>query len=806
MPPSCANPNSAIVVGTSVGTDGFVLRSNWSTSHTIQMRGTSGIDPGPAFVGVNGSASTGALTTMTVNSPIVGTAGVTKNNEGTLILTTPNSTTGVITINSGALMLTGQGALVATPTPGFGTQFILDDDGQGAGGAASHYSDRLTENSGALSGSNYELKLIGNDTVTTEQVMGSLTLGSASKVTVASNGQPTILRLGQGAVLTRSTGSSILFRGTNLGTAAPGTAGVANIMVFNPAGSAAVLTGGGGPAGNTAISIIAGAFGDTNANGNGQQLVTYDFTNGIRLLNPVTEYATVAQYVAQFPNVPGGVNGTNTTDNLHLTSSLTSIANATTINALWADGTGGPITVSGGGTLTITAGNILAYGTGANGSTINTPIVVPGGNAIAIGGPGDVNITAAIPAANTGGLIKTGDGNLTLSAANLYTGTTYLSSGTLTINNNAAIAASQSVRILGGTLAAGPGGLTLAASNPVALDGDLTFGGSNDYTIAGTVSLDSGARVLSIAPGRTLTLSGTLQASSNSLANDGITLNGGGRLVLSGNNTYGGVAGTAGFYLTQTIVNAGELRVNGQTGANSGTGGSTVVVNNAGTVLSGNGQIIPAQQLEARNTVYINSGAILSPGLNTPNVNGTLTPGALTVGSATTPGTTTAQVNQTAGSFYRFLYTSSPVPAPAAADTGLSETAGSATGNNELVVNGSLVLAAGANFSIFGNESDFTAGQNYSFLVGTATSIPQSYSIDSVSNPGQFDTSNFANFVPGEFFMQVHTVGNNEYFNLTTPVPEPSSLLLVGGGCRFDRRVPPPAAGQGGLLIRYRNL
>ena len=170
------------------------------------------------------------------------------------------------------------------PSLGFGTKLVLDDNGQGAGGAASHYSDRLPENSGGITGNNTEIQLIGNNAVPTEQVMGSLSLGGASKITVVSNGPSAILRFGQGATFTRTASGSVLFRGTNLGVAAPGTAGDTNIMIFNPAGSAAALTGGGGPAGNTAISIVAGSFGDTSATGNGQQLVTYDFTNGIRLL------------------------------------------------------------------------------------------------------------------------------------------------------------------------------------------------------------------------------------------------------------------------------------------------------------------------------------------------------------------------------------------------------------------------------------------------------------------------------------------------------------------------------------------
>jgi autotransporter-associated beta strand protein len=763
---------STLQINSGTGTDGIDLRANWTTSKTLHMRSAGGID-------TNGF-------TATINGPIIGTAGLTKFNNGFLVLTAPNPTTGVITVNAGGLRLTGNGAVVATPSMGFGTQLVLDDTG-------THVSDRLPENSGTLTGNNTEIQLLGNSAVTTEQVMGSLTLGSASKLTVAPGaGQGAILRLGQGAVFTRSASSSILFRGPGLGSAAPGTSGVASIMIFNPTGSGAALTGGGGPNGNTAISVIAGAFTDTSTptvsgglatyapgTGNGTGIATYDFNTGVRPLS-ASEFAS---------NIN---NGTVMVDNIRQTVSNAALNNATTINTLWLDNAGGAVSIGGTGPLTITAGNVLVSGTtGVNGNTINVPITTGGSNAIAVGGPGDVNITAVIPATSTGGLIKTGDGNLTLSAANLYTGTTYLASGTLTINNNAALPAAQTFRILGGTLAAGSPGLTLTLTNAtsIGLDGDLTFGGNNDLTITATLTnLDSGARAFNIASGRTLTLNGTLAASNTSVAGNGISVNGGGRLILTGNNTYGvgsGSAAAPGFYLTQTNVNSSELRINGQTGANSGTGGSTVAVNGTSLavpgILSGNGQIIPNQQLQARNLVNINAFGIVSPGQNTANPNGTLLPGTMTVGSSATAGVTTAEMHENANSYFRFLYTSSPLPVNAAVDTGGSETAGSTTGNNELVVNGALVLDAGAKFQIFGNFLDFTGG-TYSFLVATATSIPQNYDITYAANPGSFDTSNFANFNPVGVTMEVHNVGNNEYFNITTSVPEPSSLMLIGAG------------------------
>jgi autotransporter-associated beta strand protein len=744
------NATSAIQINSGVNTDGIDLRANWTTSHPIHMRSAGGIN-------TNGF-------TATLNGPVIGTAGLTEWGRGTIVLTAPNPTTGAITMNAGTLTLTGNGAIVQPPVLGFGTQLILDDSG-------THYSDRLPQNA-ALSGNNTEIKLIGNASTTTEQVIGSLTLGSASVVTAVSNGQPTILRLG--GTFTRSTASSILFRGTNLGTAVAGTAGVANVMIFNPFNSGAALTGGGGPAGNTAISVIAGAFGDTSATGLGTQLVTYDLNKGVRLLNPATEYAV------------GINNGTSTADNVHVSASNTGIANATTVNALWIDGTGAPVTVSGAGTLTIGSGGILVSGAG---NVLGSAVV--GGtvaNAIAVGGTGDLSINTAIPSTNTGGLIKSGAGNLTLNAANLYGGTTYLSGGTLTLGIAGAIPTASTFRVVGygntsPTLQSAVNNLTLSlsAATSMAFDGDMTFAGSNNLTITATgatsgFALDSATRAITVAGTGSLTLNGVMTSSANSAVGIGLIKNGPGQLILTGANTYGGVAATDGFYLSQTVVNGGELRINNTTG--SGTGGSTVVVNSGG-VLSGSGTMIPTQQLQARNTIVIGTGATIAPGPGSP--------GTLTAGATTTPGVTTATVQTSPNSFLRFLYTSSPAPAVAAFDTGASQTAGSATGNNELVVNGNLQLDNATKFQIFGNVADFATGssQTYSFLYAAATTVDgglanDAFNINSNSNPGSFDTSNFVGYTPGLFTMQVHNVGGNVYFNINT-VPEPSTLLLCGG-------------------------
>lgn len=77
-----------------------------------------------------------------------------------------------------------------------------------------------------------------------------------------------------------------------LGTAAPGTAGAANITCSN--GVEAVGTG---AAGTTAVPVVPWARGAIAANANDAvwtQLVTYDAANGFRFLEPETEYQTIS--------------------------------------------------------------------------------------------------------------------------------------------------------------------------------------------------------------------------------------------------------------------------------------------------------------------------------------------------------------------------------------------------------------------------------------------------------------------------------------------------------------------------------
>ncbi len=229
------------------------------------------------------------------------------------------------------------------------------------------------------------------------------------------------------------------------------------------------------------------------------------------------------------------------------------------------------------------------------------------------------NVTIGSLIAGSGGLTKYGNGILTLTGDNIYTGPTRITSGTLS---------AASIKNGGSACALGASGA--GASNLVILGGTLAYTGaaaSSDrlFTIgtggaileaSGTGALDlTGAGLVGIEGegDRTLTLGGT-NTGDNTLAaavrdsggTTSLTKGGEGTWVLTGANTFTG----------PTSITDGTLIVNGSLAA-----GSAVTVS-AGATLGGSGAV--------NGPVDAAAGA-LSPGSGGP---GGLRTGALTLGAA----------------------------------------------------------------------------------------------------------------------------------------------------------------------------
>jgi fibronectin-binding autotransporter adhesin len=310
-------------------------------------------------------------------------------------------------------------------------------------------------------------------------------------------------------------------------------------------------------------------------------------------------------------------------------------------------------------TLALSAGGLLRLTQDV--ASLTTPIASGSGNLLRMtlgsgGGTIDTNgFSTAIGVAmsGAGGLTKAGFGTLTLSGSTLYTGTTFVSAGTLALDAAAGISSSTFDVGAAGTLAfagitsgslpglRGSGSVVL--TNTAAAAVALTVGGAGSSTFDGTISglggltkVGSGTFALAGAQsyegGTTISAgmlqignSGTTGAVMGAIVNDGVLVfnrsnnftatnsisgsglvrqNGGGQLTLSGANTYSG--GTL-------ITGTGALLVSNAAQIGSGTitlqtsGASTAAVLELQNLTLPN-PIVLAQTSINRNNITVGSG------------------------------------------------------------------------------------------------------------------------------------------------------------------------------------------------------
>ena len=239
------------------------------------------------------------------------------------------------------------------------------------------------------------------------------------------------------------------------------------------------------------------------------------------------------------------------------------------------------------GATTINAGT-LQIGNGGITGALSTSSAITVNGTLAFNRSDDITqgthfSTAAIGGA--GSLVQNGTGNLTINAANTYSGGTTLNTGTLVIGNAAA---------------AGSGTITQTDATSV-LKFDTTGTITNVmsvYNVLATQSATlSGAITVNnatwdIDTGDTLTVSGAVSGSG------GVTKNGGGTLILSGSNSYNG----------STVINAGTLNA---ANANALGSNNTVEVN-GGTLLVSTDDAINGKNITLNGTSTTVAGLAFS--------------------------------------------------------------------------------------------------------------------------------------------------------------------------------------------------
>lgn len=356
---------------------------------------------------------------------------ITKEGDGVWTLSGTNTATGQYTSSGGGTTLTGLGgSLAAASYRLWATAFTLDN-------TAGNNGNRVLDAAGMTFRDASQIALLGSSSSATTETLGALSLGGRmNTITVAPGlGQSAALTVGG---FTRTDFSTVLFRGANLG-AAPG-ADVATVYINAPP----ALVGGGGAAGSRNISIIPWAVGDLSPTGLGNTFVTYDPATGVRPLSLATELAQVFETAAVGDNVRVNFSETVT---------------AKPVNALLLDTSfsGLDLTTYSGGSLRVTSGAVLAVGPGTA-HIVGFESVTAGTAELlfSITNPSGV-LWIEDPIAGSGGVTKSGPGELQLGAVNTFTGNLRVLGGTLTFASDAALGAATntlaintaSLRLLG---------------------------------------------------------------------------------------------------------------------------------------------------------------------------------------------------------------------------------------------------------------------------------------------------------------------------------------------------------------------
>ena len=207
----------------------------------------------------------------------------------------------------------------------------------------------------------------------------------------------------------------------------------------------------------------------------------------------------------------------------------------------------------------------------------------------------DLTVTANISGSPAGGLLKTGNGLLTLSGSNTYSGGTTINGGALQANSGAGLPSNSNLTFnggvlqsngaasftrlldssstgvqwtsLGGGFSASDGELTVdIGGNGTGTGGTIVWGTTISTNIVGTlmfgsltassetnflnpIDLNGESRTIQVTAGQGGDFAQLAGALTNSIGTAGLTKTGNGLLVLAGSNTYNGA----------TTVNAGTL-------------------------------------------------------------------------------------------------------------------------------------------------------------------------------------------------------------------------------------------------------
>ncbi|MFI5377705.1 MAG: autotransporter-associated beta strand repeat-containing protein, partial [Tepidisphaerales bacterium] len=573
--------------------DSTITMNNGTVASLISNKnGNNTIDAPLAIGGIPTlSVDVAGGTQLSIGGPISGaSAGLTKTNSGTLVLSGANTYGGTTRINGGTIVLTGGSAISDTGLVSFANTFGTTLDVQ------------TNETIGVLAsdGTNGEVKLTGANLTLTS---GTRSYGGL----ISGNGALVI----NGA--TQTLGNNNSYSGGT--TLAAGTLIVDNSNALG--NGAATVTGGTLQAGPSSPSFylsnalnIGGSFAFAGVNSltmAGATTLTVDPTITVNGGTTATIQGAISGNHAITKAGPGTLNlsGYNT-----FTGGVTLNAGTLGVESSQALGLGGTLTIAGGALQSNSSQTVN------NPVTVNSNFGFTGTGTLTLNGTTTLTLspTITVDSAATGvfgalvqgnfGITKAGPGTLYLAGtANTYTGGTTVNGGILRINADGSL---------------GP------------VSGALTFTGNSTLQAGAPVTLSAG-RTVSINTGVT----GMVDPNGNAVTEPGIISGGGtlgvtgssgGALTLNAANTYTGGTLLAGATLNlgnAAALNTGRLTITGGALDNT-TGSAMVLANNIPMTWNGNFAFVGTNDLD------MGTGAVSLNGTSKVTVNA----GTLTVGGA----------------------------------------------------------------------------------------------------------------------------------------------------------------------------
>ncbi|MEI6464508.1 MAG: autotransporter-associated beta strand repeat-containing protein, partial [Verrucomicrobiota bacterium] len=550
---------------------------------------------------------------VTVAGVISGSGNIVQQGSGTTVLTGANSYTGGTTINAGTLQI-------------------------GAGGTTGSLAGNVVNNA--------TLTINRSDAVT----LGGGITGSGSLVN-AGAGNTTFSGVigGTGSFRQEGTGT-VIFNATNTYTG--GTTIAAGTLQIGSGGTTGSV--GGNIVNNATLAInrsdavtLAGVV-----SGSGALVQLGNGTTTLAGANTYTGGTTITAGTLQIG--AGGATGSLVGNVLNNGTLAVNRSDAVTVDGVISGS--GALKQVGSGTTILTGANTYAGGTTINAGTLQ---LGSGGSAGSVTGNivnnatltlnrGDANTVESV-ISGTGSLRQLGSGTTTLTGANLYTGGTTISAGTLQIGsggtagsltgnvvNNGTLAINRSdAYTMNGTVS-GTGVLVQAGTGTTTLVAANTYAGGTTIN-AGTLQLGSGGTTGSVTGN--IVNHGTLALNrsdavviTNPISGSGVVAKlGGGQVTLAGNNTYSG----------GTTVNAGVLEVSDNTNLGAPSGAVTL---NGGTLRAAAGFTLARSlalesgggTIDTGANILVTQGAISGSGNLTKTGTGELRIAALTTYTGTT--------------------------------------------------------------------------------------------------------------------------------------------------------------------------